>query len=112
MQRRERITLQKILSIIDETAEISKYISKEEFLKSDLFKTSISMEILRIGELVKNLTQEFRKENPQVTWRAISGFRDVIAHKYDVTDMTEVYNTVKKDFPELKNQIEKILDGE
>ena len=72
----------------------------------------MTMSILRIGELVKNLTADFRKNNPQVKWKAIAGFRDIIAHKYDIVDMNEVYNTLEKDFPELKLQIEKILEAE
>ena len=72
----------------------------------------MSMSIIRVGELVKALTDEFRKQNSQVQWRDITGFRDVDAHKYDIIDMNEVYDTIKNDFPELKIQIEKILENE
>lgn len=112
MQHRDIIVLQKILEVIDETAEISINISEEEFLKNNLLKMAMTMAILRIGELVKNLDFEFRKENPQVKWKAIAGFRDVIAHKYEAVDMEEVYKTITKEFPELKMQIEEILSAE
>ena len=74
-----------------------------------LLKMAMTMAILRVGELVKNLSQEFRIENPQVKWKAIAGFRDIIAHRYEAVDMEEVYKTITEDFPELKMQIEKIL---
>ena len=86
--------------------------SLENFLRNNLLKMGLSMAILRIGELAKNLSQEFRIKNSQVNWKAISGFRDVIAHKYDILDMEEVYKTVRYEFPELKLQIEKILEAE
>ena len=112
MQLKNKTVLQKILGVIEETEEIFVNISEEEFLKSNLLKMAMTMAILRIGELVKNLDFEFRAENSQVKWKAIAGFRDVIAHKYEAVDMEEVYTTIKKNFPELKMQIEKILKNE
>ena len=109
MQHKDKIVLQKILGVIEETEEIFVNISEEEFLKSNLLKMAMTMAILRVGELVKNLSQEFRIENPQVKWKAIAGFRDIIAHRYEAVDMEEVYKTITEDFPELKMQIEKIL---
>ena len=67
------------------------------------------MSVINIGELVKNLTQEFRSEYKSVPWKAISGFRDVAAHKYGALDMNIVYNTVKIDIPALKENIKEIL---
>ena len=110
MQHKERITLQKIFDVIEETEEIFGDTSLENFLKNNERKLAMTMSILRIGELVKNLSQDFRIENSQVKWKSIAGFRDIIAHKYDILDMNEVYTTIKYELPELKMQIEKILD--
>ena len=112
MQRRDKITLQKILKVLEETLEIFGDTSLEKFLSNKERQFAMTMSILRIGELVKNLTADFRKNNSQVKWKPIAGFRDIIAHKYDIVDMNEVYNTLEKDFPELKLQIEKILEAE
>ena len=112
MQHRNKIALQKILEIIKETLEIFEDTSLENFLNNRERQLAMTMLILRIGELVKNLTMEFREKNSQVKWKPIAGFRDIIAHKYDIVDMKEVYSTIKKDFPELKVQIEKILEND
>lgn len=112
MQLRDKTALQKILEIIKESLEIFGDIPLEKFLSNKERQLAMAMSILRIGELVKKLTMEFRDSNSQVKWKPIAGFRDIIAHKYDVVDMEEVYNTVKKNFPELKLQIEQILADE
>ena len=112
MRHRDSVTLRKILVAIDEATEILVNVSKDEFLKNNTQKLAMSMSIIRVGELVKALTDEFRKQNPQVPWRDIAGFRDVAAHKYEIINMSQLYGTVKKDFPELKAQIEKILENE
>ncbi|MBQ6976986.1 MAG: DUF86 domain-containing protein [Selenomonadaceae bacterium] len=112
MQLRDKTALQKILEVIKETLNIFGDTSLENFLNNKERQLAMTMAILRIGELVKNLTMEFRDSNPQVKWKPIAGFRDIIAHKYETVDMEEVYNTVKKNFPELKLQIEQILATE
>jgi len=109
MQLRDKIILQKILLVIEETEEIFSDTSLKKFLKNNERKLAMTMSILRIGELVKNLDIEFRNENPQIEWKKIAGFRDIIAHKYDIVDMESVYDTIKYNFPELKMQIKKIL---
>ena len=38
--------------------------------------------------------------------------RDITAHKYQTLRMEDVYNTIKSDFPALKEQIEDILQNE
>ena len=98
--------------MIKETLNIFGDTSLENFLNNKERQLAMTMAILRIGELVKNLTMEFRDSNPQVKWKPIAGFRDIIAHKYETVDMEEVYNTVKRNFPELKLQIEQILATE
>ena len=112
MQRRDKIILQKIIEATDVGLKVFNNISLEKFLNDDGMKLSMSMTVIRIGELVKNLSQEFRIENSQIKWKAIAGFRDVIAHKYDIVDMESLHKTVSEDFPELKSQIEKILETE
>lgn len=112
MLHRDKIALQKILNAIYEAIEILSDTSKEEFLNSNTFKLAMGVSIIRVGELVKTLTSDFRQKNSQVPWRDITGFRDVAAHKYEIIDMEELYDTIQEDFPELKLQIEKILEAD
>ena len=110
MQHSDRIILQKILNAIEVAEKIFGNISQENFLKDEHMKLSMAMSVIRVGELVKNLNFEVRKENPQISWRDIAGFRDIAAHKYETLDMRELYGTIKKNFPELKAEIKKILE--
>ena len=112
MRRRDKISLQKILNVIDETNEFLENVSEEEFLKNNLLKSATAMSVIRIGEFVKSLSDELRKENSQVEWRDIAGFRDIAAHKYGILDFKRVFISAKFEFKELKSQIEKILETE
>ncbi len=112
MRHRDRITLEKIISNIDVAQEFIKDTSQEEFLNSEVLKRASAMTAIQIGELVKNLTMEFRAANPQVAWRDIAGFRDIAAHRYETIRMDDLYIVIKGEFLEIKTQIEKILESD
>ncbi|MBQ6926753.1 MAG: DUF86 domain-containing protein [Oscillospiraceae bacterium] len=59
--------------------------------------------------LQKVLSEQTRLTYTHIPWKAIAGFRDIAAHKYQTLRMEDVYETVAADFPSLKEQIEKIL---
>ena len=109
MQHRERIALEKICSEIDLALKFVENMTEEEFLTDEKTKRAVGMTAINIGELTKHLTMEFREEYSQVEWKNAARFRDIVAHKYETLNMLDVYETVTKDFPEMKLQIEKIL---
>lgn len=108
MLHRDQIIIQKILSEIDVGIDMMGKAELNDFLADEKLKRAISMTVLNIGELVKNITEETRKEYPQVPWKAIAGMRDITAHKYQTLRMEDVYYTVQKDFPALKKQLKDI----
>lgn len=112
MLHRDYITLKKI---IEETAIAVQMLGETElndFMENELLKRAISMTVINIGELVKNLTQDFRVAHSNIPWKDIAGFRDIAAHKYKTLDIKLVYNSVKIDIPELECNIKKILSSE
>ena len=112
MRLRDKTALKKIVSEINVGLELLGDIPLEDFLNNELMKRAIAMTAINIGELVKNLTDEFRAENPNVAWKEAAAFRDIVAHKYETLRMTVVYDTFKEDFPKFKSQIENILAAE
>ena len=82
MQRREKIVLKKICSEIEIISDFLQGINLEEFLADEKTKRAVGMTAINIGELAKNLSQEFRQNFPEIEWRKAEGFRDIVAHKY------------------------------
>lgn len=109
MLHRDNVTLTKIIDEINIAFELIGDSSQEQFLTDEKLKRAVCMTVINIGELVKNLSENFRLENKSVPWKKIAGFRDIAAHKYATLSMNDVFNTVINDFPELKENIQKIL---
>ena len=112
MLHRDKIILQKVLSEIEIGTELLGNASQEAFLCNEMQKRAVSMTVINIGELIKNISEEMRLSHREVPWKAVAGMRDLAAHKYQTLRMEDVYSTVKTDFPELRRMIESILRGE
>jgi len=57
---------------------------------------------LQIGELVVNLTENFRKEHPAMSWRQIKAMRNIVAHNYGSVDPETTREIITDDIPGLK----------
>lgn len=112
MRLRDKTVLKKICSEIDIATELLGDSKIEEFLTDEKTKRAVSMTAINIGELVKSLTPELKESNNNVEWKKAAALRNVAAHKYETLKMDLVYVVVTRDFPELKSQIEKILDAD
>lgn len=71
-------------------------------------KRAVCMTVVNIGELIKGLDMDTRKIYPSIPWKAMAGFRDVTAHKYQTLNMEDVYNTVIDEFPVILKNIQMI----
>jgi uncharacterized protein with HEPN domain len=71
------------------------------FATNTLYRKAVIMSILNIGELAKNLPQEFKTTHSEIPWRKISGMRDIAAHGYHVMDDDIIWDVVENSMPEL-----------
>ena len=110
MEHRDEVILRKVLSEIDIAKNMMGDHSLAEFSENEMLKRAVCMTVINIGELVKNLSESFRRTHHDIPWKAIAGFRDIAAQKYQTLKMSDVYETVQADFPVLRVQINSILE--
>ena len=110
MSRKDKVILQKVISEIDVGADMLGSASFEDFVSDEKLKRALCMTVINIGELIKNVNEDIRIKYPAIPWKAIAGMRDLAAHKYQTLRMEEVFKTVKDDFPELRIELENILN--
>ena len=73
------------------------------------YQDAIKMNLLQIGEISNRLSYECTDQIRGVPWREIYGLRNVIAHGYESLIEERIWNTVKKDIPQLSGALESIL---
>lgn len=49
------------------------------------------------------------KDHPQVPWRGLAGFRDVLVHQYDSIDVQEMWRVVEFELPPLVVSLTSLL---
>ena len=111
MKDEDKIYLKHVLESISEIENSLKVISKEEFKKNKDKQDATLRRIEVVGEAVKNVSDELKREHSEIEWKKIAGARDVLIHAYFSVDLDLVWKIIEKDLPELKEKIKKILKG-
>ena len=57
-------------------------------------------------------SDEFKAQHSEISWRAIKAMRNIFVHEYEKIDLEQVWKDSRKDVPELKAQLERILAAE
>lgn len=83
---------------------------KTQFLQDDRIQYAVMMAYARIGEIVKHIPDDLLATQPQVEWKDIKGFRDVLLHRYFDINVMRVWEAVEK-LPALQAAIEALLAG-
>ena len=110
MNNRDYRILIKLVDEIDLIGEMIKGYTLDTFLDDEKTKRAVSMTLINIGELVKNLTEEFKISNSTIPWKWIAGLRDVTAHKYQTLEMGDIWITVTEDVKLLEHKIRVLIE--
>ena len=100
------IFLMHIVDALKETMEFTDGVEMPEFLDSKMLVRAVTSSFEIAGEATKNLTMEFRDSHPEVRWREMAGFRDVLIHGYFGIDETQLWKGAKEFAPEAIAKIE------
>ncbi len=104
----ERIT--HIMEAIDRIARFLEGVSYEKFLSDPVLYYAIVKNIEIVGEAAYMLTDTFRDSHNEIEWPMIIRMRHVLVHGYYQLDETEIWHTAIKNIPELRPQIEALLE--
>jgi uncharacterized protein with HEPN domain len=100
-----------LISIIESAERIMQYVKdgREAFMASSLIQDATIRNFETIGEAAKQLSPGLRNAHPEIPWREVAAFRDVLIHDYLRVDVDEVWNIVESELPELKQKLSAVL---
>ena len=111
MKKDPKIFLEHIQESIGEIEKYLAGVSEEAFFADSKTRNAVVRQFEIIGEAVKNLPDDLRSANPETPWKEWAGMRDKLIHEYFGVDVKVVWNTAKNDLPQLKEQINKLLEN-
>ena len=109
-KRKPLLFLLDILSAI-ERIESSISVGKEEFFNSPSLQDGTLFRLQTIGEAVNQLPDELKQKYPEIPWRDIVDFRNLLAHVYWKIDLNTVWSILEPggDLTALKQVVTKII---
>ena len=107
--------LPNLLAILDAISQIELYTSDldtaDDLSVDRKSFDAVMMNFVLIGEMVDRINPELKTRNPQVPWKDIKDFRNIIAHNYLGIDVEEVWQIITDHLLPLREQLKKITEG-
>jgi uncharacterized protein with HEPN domain len=93
--------------IQDAIARIEAYTATghRAFLADTMVQDAVIRNLEVIGEAVRNLPLELRRQHPTIPWRSITALRNVLIHEYFGVDIDIVWRVVERRLPALKHHV-------
>ena len=100
-----------LLHIAECISRVEEYVASGQdfFMETALIQDAVLRNLQILGESAGRVSVETRARYPDVDWRGIIGFRNVIVHDYLGVTLTRVWEVVEHNLPILKNHVEAML---
>jgi uncharacterized protein with HEPN domain len=82
---------------------------QDAFLADTLIQDAVLRNLHTLTESTQRVSDSLRAAHPEVEWREISRFRNVVVHDYLGIDLSRVWDIVQCDLPSLKRSIAAML---
>jgi len=100
--------LQDILDAMDDIESYVMGMTFEEFETDKKTFDAVVRNLGVMGEAVKNLPGELKRDHPDVPWRDVAGMRDKVIHAYFGVSQQIIWHTIHADFPSFRVSLERI----
>ena len=92
---------------------IDEYVGGDEarFRNSRLIQDAVVRNLQTLAESSQRLSDVVRAQEPEIPWRAIAGFRNILVHDYLGIDTEVIWRVIADELPRLSvalNRLEKV----
>lgn len=111
LTERDQVYVEHMLECI---ARIQRYVGNgpEQFMQSDLVQDAVIRNLQVLAESSRRLSAAVKNSTPDIDWRAITGFRNILVHDYLGLDLPVIWLVIEQDLPPLKSILEELQAGD
>jgi uncharacterized protein with HEPN domain len=104
----DRVLLAHMRDCLDRILEYTNA-ERSRFDASRLVQDAVVRNLQTLTESSQRLSDEIKSSEPQIPWRELAGFRNVIVHGYLGVDLGAVWLVVEQDLPALSDAVNRML---
>jgi uncharacterized protein with HEPN domain len=101
----DRVLLAHMRDCLDRINEYT-HAKRDHFDASRLVQDAVIRNLQTLAESSQRLSSEIKSTQPQIPWRDLAGFRNVIVHGYLGIDLGAVWLVVEQDLPALTEAVD------
>lgn len=94
-----------ILFCIDRIGKTMEDISFEEYVSKIDKIDIVERNLIKMGDIVERIPFEVQKQYENIHWAEMKSLRNRLTHEYPDIKNDIVWDVIKKDLPELKNNL-------
>ena len=103
----DRVLLAHMRDCLDRILEYTNA-ERSRFDASRLVQDAVIRNLQTLAESSQRLSSEINGTEPQIPWRELAGFRNVIVHGYLGVDLGAVWLVVEQDLPALAEAVNRM----
>ena len=108
MKKDDAVYLRRVLECIRRIEEdIAE--GRERFMAVHTLQDAVLRNLQVMAESTQRLSDAVKATQPDVEWRKIAAFRNILVHDYLGIDLETVWDITQRDVPELKQAVEMML---
>ena len=111
MSRDEIMYLQDIAESCEKVLRFTADLTLSELIQDEKTYDAVVRNLEIIGEAAKHISQDIRKQLPDIEWRKIAGMRDMLAHAYFGIDNDILWDVVQNKVIQLHKSISAFLNS-
>lgn len=109
MKRNYKMFVEDIVHAMDKIEQYLNGMTFEQFMQNEMLIDAVIRNLEIIGEAARNVPKNIREKYHRVSWRKMSGLRNILIHEYFGIDEENVWEIATKNLPETKEELELIL---
>jgi uncharacterized protein with HEPN domain len=92
-----------LIHISECIARVRSYVAggRDRFMSDTMIQDAVLHNLQTLAESTQRLSNQIKATRPDVPWKDLSDFRNVMVHGYTGVDLTEVWGIIEKDLDPL-----------
>lgn len=97
----DAVYLKHILESIGRIEENTRE-GRDKFLERHTLQDAVLRNLQTLSESTQRLSDTLKARHPEIEWKRIAAFRNILVHNYLGIDMERIWEIVQRDVPALK----------